>query len=172
MGIMREEEEAIESTVKRLPVEALFSLLKFLHEFMVGKNLQSLSCVKWLRIILSLHSSYLMSNPDIETLLIPLYNILQHRSELYSSASSLRGRLDLLVGQITSHSDVINTEPLLLYKDESSDSEDDMMMESKGPSDSDIDFDNWDTFSNDEDNPDDKIDDLDDDHSDDDENSM
>lgn len=75
----------------------------------------------WLKNVLQIHAGLLLSNPELPELLGPTVGTIQNRLSLHMPLSGLRGRLDLLVSQISSSTDPNEQsqedEALLLYND-------------------------------------------------------
>lgn len=85
----------------------------------------------WLRHLIQVHTSQLLANPDLHDLISPILSSIESRLSQFTPLSRLKGRLDLLVTQIT-NSTRKNNEPedaLLVYKDQGSDSESNEDME-------------------------------------------
>lgn len=74
----------------------------------------------WLRYLIQLHASQLISNPQLVEMIGPVLGSIENRLSLLTPISRLRGRLDLLVSQIsdTSSKDTEIDEALLVYKDQ------------------------------------------------------
>jgi len=75
--------------------------------------------LKWLKTILKIHSSYLMSCPSSEDLLGPFMSLLRTREVLYPQMCQLRGKLELIKGNIEAkqHRDEPSNEALLDFHD-------------------------------------------------------
>ena len=75
--------------------------------------------LKWLKSIFYIHSGYLMSCPSTEELLSPYMSLLHTREVLYPQMCQLKGKLELIKGNIDSkeHKDETPNEALLVYKD-------------------------------------------------------
>lgn len=75
----------------------------------------------WLKNVIQIHAGLLLSNPELPDLLGATVGSIQNRLTLHMPLSSLRGRLDLLVSQISSKSDANNQsqedEAMLVYND-------------------------------------------------------
>ncbi|CAF3819535.1 unnamed protein product [Rotaria magnacalcarata] len=55
---------------------------------------------KWLRAVLSTHTSYLMTCPDITERLGPMYELIEARTRLYPKLARLHGKLSLISSQM------------------------------------------------------------------------
>ena len=78
----------------------------------------------WLKSLLSTHSAYLVSLPESSELLTPLLTTLEEKTRHYSTVFQLTGKQEMMEKQIKQKnisSDQINSEPLVLYQDDSSD---------------------------------------------------
>lgn len=77
----------------------------------------------WLKHILQVHASILMSNPELQELLGPLIGNIESRLTLLTPLHRLKGRLSLLMSQVSSNSNSSlqgineNEEPLLIFDD-------------------------------------------------------
>lgn len=111
-------------TVQRLPIEAVMPLLKELHQRLHEKWKMNPLLLKWLRAILSSHMSYLTTCSDLNSLLSPLYQIMDARVGLFQKITHLKGRMDFIMSQVESQkaSNFASTESAVLtYQDDSSD---------------------------------------------------
>jgi len=93
-------ETAINKTVKKLPTSDLIPLLKYLLERLQKEP--SLIEVSWLHSVLTIHTSYLMTIPDLVKLLSVLYLTADTRVSMFQKFQSLYGRLDLLISSKSS----------------------------------------------------------------------
>uniref|UniRef100_A0A9R1SRG0 WD repeat domain 43 n=2 Tax=Cyprinus carpio TaxID=7962 RepID=A0A9R1SRG0_CYPCA len=156
-------EMLIKNTVARLPPQAVLPLLEevFCH-FDIVKY--------WFKAVLTQHTSYLSSLPDLVSQLGSIYHMIESRVKLYQQLTRLHGKLYLLMTQVscsnTKSSDEDEdsrdegcpeddsdnweedeaamelTEDKKNHKDEEDDEEDDMNDESKANGDSDLDPEN------------------------------
>jgi len=149
----RVDEELINDTVKRLPLEAILPLLETLHHYIQGKTPLVFSHGKWLKAVLQHHTSYIMSSPECEEILTSMNTIIEARTRNYSKILQLKGKLDMIVKQINTQdeddrfqpeSNQASKEALLVYQDDSSDELNDKLDEMLLPA-SDTDNDDWDT---------------------------
>jgi hypothetical protein len=149
----RVDEEIINDTVKRLPLEAILPLLETLHHYIQGKTPLVFSHGKWLKAVLQHHTSYIMSSPECEEILSSMNTIIEARTRNYSKILQLKGKLDMIVKQINTQDEDDRFQPeliqpskeaLLVYQDDSSDELNDKLDEMLLPA-SDTDNDDWDT---------------------------
>jgi hypothetical protein len=149
----RVDEEIINDTVKRLPLEAILPLLETLHHYIQGKTPLVFSHGKWLKAVLQHHTSYIMSSPECEEILSSMNTIIEARTRSYSKILQLKGKLDMIVKQINTQDEDDRFQPeliqpskeaLLVYQDDSSDELNDKLDEMLLPA-SDTDNDDWDT---------------------------
>jgi len=121
----RADPELIDNTVRLLPAEAVVPLVTSLQNFIKGRGIFNASHAKWLKSVLAIHTGYLVSIPDCQDLLSPVYALLERRTSHYSQVLQLKGKLELLTKQTDSkEGDKIidtNKEALLVYQDDSSD---------------------------------------------------
>lgn len=162
----RANDDLIDNTVKKLPVEGVIPLVKELQHYIKGRGMVNQSHSKWLRATLQVHTGHLMNSPQCGELLGPIYAMLEARTKHYSSLLQLKGKLDIMTKQIsakaeaTNASDGIGDESAVakfVYRDDSGDDETDTVdqMLVCPPSDTD---DNWlmDEDDDEEDNEDDQ----------------
>lgn len=127
----RADPELIDNTVRRIPAEAVVPLVTTLMKFIKGRGMVNASHAKWLRSVLTFHTGYLVSIPDCQDLLTPVYALLETRTAHYSQVMQLRGKLELLTRQTEEKEGdkVVDTtkEALLVYQDESSDELEDVI---------------------------------------------
>ena len=64
---------------------------------------------KWLRSVLQIHTSHLMSTPACQELLGPVYAMLEARTRHYSALLQLKGKLDIMTKQITAKPEELAT---------------------------------------------------------------
>lgn len=109
---------------------------------------------KWLKAVLQHHTSFVISSPECEEILTSMNAIIEARTKNYSKILQLRGKLEMMVHQVTAQPENLepststSKEALLVYQDEDSSDElqlDDMLMPN-----SDTDNDDWDQQSEDE----------------------
>jgi len=127
----RADMELIDNTVKKIPAEAVVPLVTVLQKYIKGRGMVNASHAKWLKAVLTIHTGYLVSVPDCQDLLSPLYALLEARTQHYSQVLQLRGKLELLTRQTMDRQGdtVVDTEKqaLLVYQDESSDELEDVI---------------------------------------------
>jgi U3 small nucleolar RNA-associated protein 5 len=124
--------------------------------------------IKWLKCILIIHTSFLMSYPDLIDSLGSLFEMMNARTKLFPQLSKLQGKLQLVMSQISLQAASLendadkDAEPLLYYQDSSSEDEqieDELIPNHSG-------FDDY-PFSDDEDDDDEDEEDENDDDEDD-----
>merc|ERR1712029_644595 len=121
----------IDNTVRKLPVEAVLPLVTVLQRFIRGRGVVHASHAKWLKSVLSIHTGYLVSVPDCQDILSPVYALLEARTQNYSQVLQLRGKLNMIMKQSDDkHTDNnldVEQDALAVYIDTSSDESDDMV---------------------------------------------
>ncbi|XP_043239355.1 WD repeat-containing protein 43-like [Amphibalanus amphitrite] len=123
-----EDPAVVRSTVNALPLDAVLPFIDRLGHLLRFAD-QSFSALQWLRAVMERHSSYLLTQTDLDSVLAPVYSSVQVRLRCFPRLLQLRGRLDLLTGQMAARrkrtAAVSSTpaEPLLSYRDDSSDDE-------------------------------------------------
>lgn len=88
--------------------------LFYLNESICRCNLGTL----WLKHIMNAHAGILLANPELSDIIGPALSAIQNRLTLFNPLNSLKGRLDLLVTQLSV--DVkkdIEDEPFLIFND-------------------------------------------------------
>jgi len=116
----------INESIQNLPVELVVPLLNAIHEALQIKR-SDVGVAKWLKELLSVHKSYIISVSECQELMEQIHKILETRTQHYSSVFQLVGKLDMLDKQLRDRVDASNAgdskeqEPLLLYQDDSSD---------------------------------------------------
>ncbi|XP_046371992.2 WD repeat-containing protein 43-like [Haliotis rufescens] len=150
----RSSEKVIQKTIRKLPIVCVLPLVHELSKRMEGHPQSASKSVKWLKTVMAVHTSYLMTFPEIVDKLSSLYQMMDARVSMFTKLSRLQGKLDLVLTQITSHDQEDeedagkSQQPLLLYQDESSD--EDFPMEDILPSGSGEDWDDLSEMSSDE----------------------
>ncbi|CAF2132166.1 unnamed protein product [Rotaria magnacalcarata] len=117
-------EKIIEKTVRALAIPVLLPLIDCLNKCLYQSADKGLIASKWLRAVLSTHTSYLMTCPDITERLGPMYELIEARTRLYPKLARLHGKLSLISSQINnrnselSNSDAtISTKPSFVFED-------------------------------------------------------
>lgn len=77
------------------------------------------SLIKWLKHIFQIHSAYLMACPSSKELLSPFLSLLRSRETLYPQMCQLKGKLELIKGNIQAkeYKSEQPNEALLVYQD-------------------------------------------------------
>lgn len=148
--LFHSEETVINGTVKNLPIQALVPLIKELTILLHNKTYQSKIAVRWLISVLRNHSGIILSNPEIVNIFEPLLSSIDKRVAVLPSLIRLKGRLNLVTEQIGSNmneeAEDVN-EPLISYQEQDSSEDENVDLASDGSEDDD----NWDEFSDMED---------------------
>jgi hypothetical protein len=123
--LSRWDEDIISTTLRSLPVQFIIPLLHEIRRMLGGKAQQNHSLLKWLKNIFQIHSAYLMACPSSEDLLSPFLSLLRSRETLYPQMCQLKGKLELIKGNISAkeYKSEQPNEALLVYQDELSDEE-------------------------------------------------
>uniref|UniRef100_W5UCU5 WD repeat-containing protein 43 n=1 Tax=Ictalurus punctatus TaxID=7998 RepID=W5UCU5_ICTPU len=135
-------EAMIKNTVARLPLSAVLPLVEELTRRLHGNPFTAILIMQWLKAVLTQHTAYLSSLPDMVSQLGPLYHMIESRVKLYQQLMRLHGKLYLLMMQVaTSNCSNTVTElsrtANLVYEEESSDEEADSGDEGRPEEDSD-----------------------------------
>ncbi|ESP04564.1 hypothetical protein LOTGIDRAFT_63496, partial [Lottia gigantea] len=126
-----ENQQIITNTVRRLPVQLIVPFIKAISvRIHVRQSGGAQVLLKWLKAVLTTHTSYLMTFQEIVDSLSALYQLMEARVGMFSRLSRLQGKLDLMLSQITcqeqEEEEGIVQAPLLLYHEESSEDDDPM----------------------------------------------
>ncbi|KAK3599161.1 hypothetical protein CHS0354_040999 [Potamilus streckersoni] len=120
------DEKMIRNTVRRLPVQAIIPLTKELSNRMQGHAQVGHTQVKWLKMVLTVHTSYLMTFPEIVEIFSSLYQMMDYRVSIFSRLKKLQGKLGILLAQVSSQGQeeeeqsLVAQQPLLQYQEDSS----------------------------------------------------
>jgi len=113
----------IHNTVKRLPTVHILPFLKVLVERFQSKPGQGSSLIIWIRSLLTLHTSYLITVPDLTKSLSSLYLSVDSRLGVFKQLLELSGRLDLLLSQIQTNQTFDPRENTTYYQEVESEDE-------------------------------------------------
>uniref|UniRef100_A0A8C2F4H2 WD repeat domain 43 n=1 Tax=Cyprinus carpio TaxID=7962 RepID=A0A8C2F4H2_CYPCA len=94
-------EMLIKNTVARLPPQAVLPLLEELSRRLQGHPFAALLIVQWFKAVLTQHTSYLSSLPDLVSQLGSIYHMIESRVKLYQQLTRLHGKLYLLMTQVS-----------------------------------------------------------------------
>jgi U3 small nucleolar RNA-associated protein 5 len=94
-------QRVITSTVAKLPPSAVSALLTKVVVKFQARPTRSVNLVTWIRAIVTQHSSYLMSQPDVVKTITPLYQLVESRVAVYHKLLKLEGRLELALSQVS-----------------------------------------------------------------------
>ncbi|XP_064484330.1 WD repeat-containing protein 43-like [Ornithodoros turicata] len=123
----RSDETLIRNTVRRLPITSVLALLRELHKRMHRRGARVSTYMKWIKTIIVVHTSFLTTCKEATTLLNPLVELLEARTEVFDKLCRLRGRLDLIMSQVTGRNEdslqELPSQPLCVLQEESSDEE-------------------------------------------------
>lgn len=143
----------IDNTLRKLPVQLVIPLVKELTRRMHAQAASASPNVAWMKSVLSVHTSYLMTFPEIVDAFSSLYQMMDARVNMLSRLSRLKGKVDVMLSQIqaqTKEEHGASQEPLLQFEEESSEEEDeDLEVMAIGPGASDSEQDNWEDLSDD-----------------------
>lgn len=116
----------IQSTIKRLPVNYVIPFTTELVHRIQASPSRGCHLVPWVKSILTIHMSYLMSVPNLVESLGGLYQLFESRVGVYSRLCKLQGRLDLMLAQVSAQTEEVVeeellAEPMMVYKEDDSD---------------------------------------------------
>lgn len=92
--------DVINSTVRRLPTEYLIPLLTELITKFQEKPGRAPALLVWIKSVLTIHTAYLMTVPDLVGKLGNFYQALDTRLGVFPKLLALRGRLDIVQSQV------------------------------------------------------------------------
>lgn len=93
--------DIISATTRQLSTHRVLVLLKKLVAKFERRPSRGLLITQWLAYILKHHLAYLITVPDLAKQLAGLSQMLEQRMQSYTRLSSLAGRLDLLMAQVS-----------------------------------------------------------------------
>eukprot|EP00051_Salpingoeca_urceolata_P007217 m.95635 g.95635 ORF g.95635 m.95635 type:complete len:659 (-) comp15161_c0_seq2:224-2200(-) len=91
----------VQSTVARLPKEYVVRFLSGMVSKVQAKPARGLTLLVWIRAVLVVHTSYLMTVPDLASVLASLYSLIDARLNVFPKLLRLSGRLELMLSQVT-----------------------------------------------------------------------
>uniref|UniRef100_A0A8C6UZU9 WD repeat domain 43 n=1 Tax=Neogobius melanostomus TaxID=47308 RepID=A0A8C6UZU9_9GOBI len=95
-------EIVIKKTVARIPLSAVLPLVEEITKRLQGHPFSAKLMVQWLKAVITHHTSYLASLPDLVTQLGVLYHMSENRVKLLPKLTKLHGKLFLLTTQVNS----------------------------------------------------------------------
>lgn len=149
-GVFQENNEAIvKNTIKRLPVSCIVPLIREIEKGMTGHAQHACNLSRWISALISCHTSYILSVPEIINTMNSLYQTLASRQKFYPKMLQLKGRLELVKQKTPSDTEEDDGEaaPLLVHQDESDSDDSDSMVIDGAALESD---ENWDDLSDEE----------------------
>ncbi|XP_056624714.1 WD repeat-containing protein 43 [Triplophysa dalaica] len=119
-------ETLIKNTVARIPPPAVLPLVEELSRRLQGHPFAALLIVQWFKAVLTQHTSYLSSLPDLVSQLGSVYHMIESRVKLYHQITRLHGKLYLLMSQVAASNSAnkvgeVDHTAKLVYEEESSD---------------------------------------------------
>ncbi|XP_035827479.1 WD repeat-containing protein 43 [Aplysia californica] len=146
-GVFQETNETIvRNTIKRLPVSCIVPLIKEIERGMHGHAQHACSLSRWTSALISCHTSYILSVPEIINTMNSLYQTLISRQKFFPKMLQLKGRLELVKQKAwsTDNEEEAEVAPLLVHQDESDSEDSDSMVIDGAALESD---ENWDDLS-------------------------
>ena len=123
-------ETIVRNTVKRLPTSYVVPFLTQVVDRFEAKPSRGIELTVWIRFVLLLHTSYLMTVPDLMKHLSGLYQLIDTRLSAFKKLMKLSGRLDLVLSQIAERGETGNAatfddlqEAQAVYEEEDTDSD-------------------------------------------------
>ncbi|ESO01771.1 hypothetical protein HELRODRAFT_188473 [Helobdella robusta] len=96
----------IRTTVACLPPSHISELINEISRRLSGHAQSGKIACKWMKALLSVHSSYLTTLPDVDEVLAPIMHYLEAPVDVLSKLMQLRGKLECIVGQFASKVEV------------------------------------------------------------------
>ncbi|KAG9061737.1 Small subunit (SSU) processome component [Linnemannia hyalina] len=90
----------LRNTIRRVATTSVLPLLTTLLNRYQQKPNQNIHLLEWIKSILLIHSSSLMTNQDLVMRLSGFYDAIEARVPVYQKVMNLNGRLDLIMNQI------------------------------------------------------------------------
>lgn len=90
----------LRNTIRRVATASVTPLLTNLLNQYQQKPNQNTHLIEWIKSILLIHSSFLMTNQDLVKRLSHFYGAIEARVPVYQKVMNLNGRLDLIMNQI------------------------------------------------------------------------
>ncbi|XP_014663435.1 PREDICTED: WD repeat-containing protein 43-like [Priapulus caudatus] len=139
----------IDNTVRRLPVQAVVPLVQVLALRMSAAPNIAQTYIQWVKSILSTHTSFLMTFPELIEKLSVIYQIMDARLMMFTRMSRLKGKLDLIFSQVNpvEGKRVTDQAAMLVYQEESSDDDVDSDLGDLMPTSHSESEDNWENLS-------------------------
>ncbi|KAK1793050.1 hypothetical protein P4O66_011397, partial [Electrophorus voltai] len=124
--LQTKKEYVIRNTIARIPPPAVLPLVEELSGRLQGHPFAAILIVPWLKAVLTQHTSYLSSLPDLVAQLGTLYHAIESRVKVYQQLTRLHGKLYLLMTQVATSKRSQRVEDLdhtarLVYEEDSSD---------------------------------------------------
>lgn len=107
--------DIISATTRQLSTHRVLALLKKLVAKFERRPSRGLLITQWLSHILRNHIGYLITVPDLAKQLAGLSQMLEQRMQSYTRLSSLAGRLDLLMAQVSAPQALEEMVPQTVY---------------------------------------------------------
>ncbi|XP_060519596.1 WD repeat-containing protein 43 [Cylas formicarius] len=121
MALSRKDEDIIRNTIKRLPVAIFEPLVKEVSSLVNGKTVLSYYGALWLKNFARIHAGVLISNPNLSDMFAKALASIQARNSLFVPLNRLRGKLELMVPQITVPVEEDESDEAILFNDKDSD---------------------------------------------------
>ncbi|KAI8148900.1 WD40-repeat-containing domain protein [Fennellomyces sp. T-0311] len=102
--LIHEKPEVVRTTVQRLPTAYVIPLMLQLIARFQGSPSRGAGLLEWIKAVLMIHTTYLMTVPDLVSQLANFYQALDARLAVFPKLLALRGRLDLIQNQIDTRS--------------------------------------------------------------------
>lgn len=116
----------LRNTVKRIPNNLVGLLLSEVVDKLQRNPARSKVLSSWLRVIMAVHLTYLMTNENLSGTLGSLYNILKMQQDIHPQLINLNGKIDLLLSHASSNKrisseDDESTNATVVFNDNSDD---------------------------------------------------
>ncbi|KAI9275437.1 WD40-repeat-containing domain protein [Phascolomyces articulosus] len=126
--LTQEKPEVVHTTIQRLPTAYVIPLMLQLIAKFQNSPGRGTGLLVWIKAVLLIHTTYLMTVPDLVAQLSTFYQALDARLAVFPKLLALRGRLDLIQNQINNRSrysqqDDMENGVMGVYVEEDSDDE-------------------------------------------------
>ncbi|XP_044751124.1 WD repeat-containing protein 43 [Coccinella septempunctata] len=119
-------EEIIRNTLETIPINVIMELVSQLETFIQGYNAQARAAAVWLKLLLEVHVSLFISNPELPTIFAHIRKCTQNRLASIIDKRKFKMKLDLLLsGKVNKTSNDVqeNEDEALIFNDRDSSSE-------------------------------------------------
>ncbi|RDD44983.1 WD repeat-containing protein 43 [Trichoplax sp. H2] len=124
--LQNNKEVIVRNTIKRIPITLIQPFLKEVIKRFESNPNRSGNLTLWLKTAFTVHSSYLITLPNLMETLGTLYTLIEGRVQTYNKLAQLEGRLEVMLTQLETQQDSTVQDqyaPLNIYEDSDTESE-------------------------------------------------